>query len=261
MGFESIEIKVAGKSAQAHRGGSGDVLLFLHGNDGLSTSWSVLEKLADSFDVIAPVHPGFGGELPDWLDGIDDYAYFYLDAIEALGLGRVHAVGHSVGGWVALEMAVRNPLAFKTLTISDSSGIHVKGVPKGDPFFFSPEKLIRHLFVSEKLTEEWLDQESNMTVEEADERLMNQRALARVAWSPPFYNRSLHKWLHRINIPSHVIWGEQDRMWPMDYAREFNTRLKGSTLSVIPDCGHLALVEKPDEFVGLVTQFIRGNLG
>jgi len=261
MGFEPIEIKVAGKAAQAHRGGSGDALLFLHGNDGLSTSWPVLEKLAESFDVIAPVHPGFGDELPDWLEGVDDYAYFYLDAIEALGLGRVHAVGHSVGGWVALEMAVRNPLALKTLTISGSSGIHVKGVPKGDPFFFSPEKLIRHLFVSEKLTEEWLDQESKMTAEEADERLMNQRALARVAWNPPFYSRGLHKWLHRINIPSHVIWGEQDRMWPIDYAREFNTRLKGSTLSVIPDCGHLALVEKPDEFVGLVTQFIRGNAG
>jgi pimeloyl-ACP methyl ester carboxylesterase len=65
--------------------------------------------LAQRFDVIVPDHPGFGGaEAPAWIDDISDLAYGYLDAIEVLGLPGVHIVGQSLGGWIALEMAVRS---------------------------------------------------------------------------------------------------------------------------------------------------------
>jgi pimeloyl-ACP methyl ester carboxylesterase len=68
-----------------------------------------LDTLAQRFDVIVPDHPAFGGsEALAWIDDISDLAYCYLDAIEGLGLSGVHIVGQSLGGWIALEMAVRS---------------------------------------------------------------------------------------------------------------------------------------------------------
>jgi pimeloyl-ACP methyl ester carboxylesterase len=83
--------------------------------------------LAQRFDVIVPDHPGFGGsEAPAWIDDISDLAYGYLDAIEVLGLPGVHIVGQSLGGWIALEMAVRSTQRLRSLTLISPAGIHVK---------------------------------------------------------------------------------------------------------------------------------------
>jgi pimeloyl-ACP methyl ester carboxylesterase len=84
------------------RGGSGAPLLFLHGEHDAGDWPDVLQRLAGSFDVIAPDHPGFGGsDLPDWLDETDDLVCFYLDLLDALDLTGVHLVGSSIGGWVS----------------------------------------------------------------------------------------------------------------------------------------------------------------
>ena len=73
--------------------------------------------LAEKHRVLAPEHPGFGrSQIPDWMMGIGDLAYFYLDFIEKLDLENVHLVGHSLGGWTAAEIAVRNTSRLKSLT-------------------------------------------------------------------------------------------------------------------------------------------------
>jgi pimeloyl-ACP methyl ester carboxylesterase len=83
--------------------------------------------LAQRFDVIVPDHPGFGGsEAPTWIDDISDLAYCYRDAIEVLGLPGVHIVGQSLGGWIALEMAVRSTQGLRSLTLISPAGIHAK---------------------------------------------------------------------------------------------------------------------------------------
>ena len=100
------------------RGGSGPPLLFLHGGGGIGIWLPSMARLAKTFDVIAPEHPGFGAsDTPDWLDNIADLANFYLDFLDQLDLRGVHLVGSSLGGWVAAELAVRNASRLASLTL------------------------------------------------------------------------------------------------------------------------------------------------
>src|SRR6187551_1603924 len=106
MAFVTQTIEINGCKVSLRRGGSGVPLLYLHGTDGLAEWPAMLDTLAERFDVIAPDHPGFGAsDVPPWIDDVSDVAYLYLDAIEKLGLSRLHVVGQSLGGWIALEMA------------------------------------------------------------------------------------------------------------------------------------------------------------
>ncbi len=256
MGSTLSRLKVQGREVSLHRAGAGAPLLYLHGNEGLDDYLPAVESLAARFQVTAPLHPGFGEEIPDWLDNIGDYALFYLDLIETLGLGAVHVVGHSVGAWIALEMAVRCPVALRTLTIGGAAGIHLKGVPKGDPFFWSAEKVIRHSFADEAQIKAQVAREKSLGPEALENRLKDQRTLARVAWAPPFFNPHLERWLHRASMPSHIVWGEQDGMFPLAYAHRFKELLPQAKLTILLGCGHLSPLERTADYAEAVAGFL-----
>jgi pimeloyl-ACP methyl ester carboxylesterase len=237
------------------RAGQGAPLLFLHGGGGAPVWLPFMESLAQRFDVIVPEHPGYGGsDTPDWLDNVGDLAYFYHDAIEALGLAKVHLVGTSLGGWVAAEIAVRSCERLATLTLSSAVGIHVRGVPKGDLFMWSREQLIRNLYHDQKLADAALAQPVT------DDALMayakNQLASAKLGWNPRLYNPHLHKWLHRVSVPTLLVWGDDDKLVPLPHGPAYAALIPGAQLHVIDRCGHVPHVERPDEFVKVVTGFI-----
>src|SRR5262249_49759720 len=123
MVFVRHVVDLSGSKVSLARGDKGAPLIYLHGTDGLAEWPAILDTLAERFDVIAPDHPGFGAsEAPDWIDDISDVAYLYLDAIEMLGLSGVHLVGHSLGGWIALEMAVRSTQRLPSLSLISPPG-------------------------------------------------------------------------------------------------------------------------------------------
>ena len=154
MEFVRQTIEINGCKLSFARGGNGVPLMYLHGTDGLAEWPAILDTLAERFDVIVPDHPGFGAsEAPTWIDDVSDVAYCYLDAIEALGLSGVHVVGQSLGGWIALEMAVRSTERLRSLTLISAAGIHVKGVPKTDIFMIDPEEQARLAYVDPKIGE------------------------------------------------------------------------------------------------------------
>jgi hypothetical protein len=96
---ERTSIVVDGCTLSYLRAGAGTPVLFLHGEDGVWEWEPWMARLAERYDVIVPDHPAFGfSDWPDWLDDVHDLAYFYLDALEALGLRGVHLVGHSLRG-------------------------------------------------------------------------------------------------------------------------------------------------------------------
>jgi pimeloyl-ACP methyl ester carboxylesterase len=151
MAFVRHTIDINGCKLSFARAGTGLPLLYLHGTDGLAEWPAILDALVERFDVIVPDHPGFGAsEGPAWIDEVSDVAYCYLDAIEALGLAGVHVVGQSLGGWIALEMAVRSTHRLRSLTLISAAGIHVKGVPKADIFMIDPEEQARLAYADPK---------------------------------------------------------------------------------------------------------------
>jgi pimeloyl-ACP methyl ester carboxylesterase len=249
-------LELSGAKTNIRRGGSGEPMLYLHGANGASAWLPFMARLAESFDLIVPEHPGYGAsEMPEWLDNIHDLAYFYLDFLEDQDLDGVHVVGSSLGGWTALEIAVRNTSRIKTLTLSAPAGIHVDGVEPGDSFLWSPEETMRHLVADPATLEKMLAH--TPSDEEFDVMLKNRETTARLAWSPRFFDPHLAKWIHRIDRPTHIIWGAGDQLLPPAYADEFARLIKGAKKTIIPGCGHLPQVEKTDAFCATITDFIK----
>jgi pimeloyl-ACP methyl ester carboxylesterase len=252
---ESV-IDVRGCKLNVRRGGGGAPLLFLHGAQGLNGHEPGLEALAAEFDVIAPDHPGFGrSELAAAVDDVADLALFYLDLLDALQLDAVHLVGQCIGGWLALEIAIRNTARISSLVLVNSAGIRLKGVPRADMFVCSEDDLLKLLFAGNGGAA-WLQAwRANPDVEDLYDR--NRAAAARYSWSPRLCNPKLDRWLHRVDVPTHIVWGEAERVIPPAYAAALQRMIGGATLATLPGCAHLPHVEQPQAFAGEVSQFIR----
>src|SRR5947208_14519455 len=126
-------IEIAGISVEALVAGAGPPLLFLHGGDYVAQNRPFLDRLARRFRVIAPRHPGFGNTpRPAWFRSVGDIAYLYLDLLDRLDLKDTLLVGHSFGGWVALELAVRSPARLSRLVLIDSLGVKFAGREERD---------------------------------------------------------------------------------------------------------------------------------
>ena len=250
-------IGIKGCNIRLMRGGAGRPLLILHGASGAGTWLPFMASLADKFDVIVPEHPGFGAsDTPDWLDTIHDLAYFYLDVLEHLDLSEIHLVGVSLGGWVAAELAIRNTRRLASLTLVDAAGIHVPGVAQIDTFLRTDEQRIRDFFYDQTRADEMVERLLRPELE--DIAMKNRVATAKLSWQPRGYDPHLHKWLHRIDVPTLLVWGANDRLFPKDYAFAYQRLIPGSKVVIVPECGHVPHVEKASVFVSELENFIDG---
>jgi pimeloyl-ACP methyl ester carboxylesterase len=247
-------ITVCGTPVLVKRAGAGAPMLMLHGSGGAPRFHPAMQALAEKFDLILPLAPGFGGsDLPDWLETVSDLANFYLDFLDTLDLREVHLVGLSLGGWIAADLAVRNASRLASLTLVDAPGIHVAGVKQLDPFLLSDEQAVRNIYFDPKLADAAVAR--MLAPENEDVRLANQRIVAKLAWQPRYHDPQLQRWLHRIHIPTLILWGENDRFFPPAYGEAWHEAIAGSRLVVLPRCGHLPIQEKPEEFVSILAEF------
>jgi pimeloyl-ACP methyl ester carboxylesterase len=247
--------QMGGARIQLLRGGQGPPLLFLHGAAGGGLWLPFLEGLARRFSVYAPAHPGFGrSEDPAWLEGIDDLVHFYLDVLEELGRPKVHLMGLSLGGWIAAELATVCSHRLARLVLVDAAGIRVDGVCVPDLFLMSPEEAQRTIFGSPAAAAAIYP--ADPTPEQLEILLRQRATVARLAWNPYFHNPKLPRRLHRIRVPTLVVWGEDDRLFPLAHARAYQEAIPGARLAVLPGCGHVPPLDRPEEFVGAVTPFL-----
>ena len=106
------------------RKGIGRPLLLLHGGGGPIADQPFTDALAEKFEIVAPIHPGFNGtKIPEHFDGMADLVFLYLDVLDALALDYPMVMGMSMGGWLAAELAVLPGTDFSKLIL-----VNVKGV-------------------------------------------------------------------------------------------------------------------------------------
>ena len=111
-------VEIAGIRLEVIRMGRGRPLLLLHSEEALECDAPFLDDLAVDREVIIPSPPGFGrSQRPDWVSAPDDIAYVYLELIDRLGLRGIDVLGCSLGGWIALEMATKEPGAFSRMAL------------------------------------------------------------------------------------------------------------------------------------------------
>ncbi|MGE5269122.1 MAG: alpha/beta fold hydrolase [Thiohalocapsa sp.] len=250
-------IIVAGATIRLFAGGSGQPLLFLHGAGGHTGWMAFLEDLSARFRVLAPEHPGFGqSDDPLWLDEVADLAYFHLDLLRALGLDRVHLMGTSLGGWVAAEMAVRSTARLASLTLVGAVGILADGEPIPDTFRMPDEENLRHYYADPERAARRLGDlgKADMTIV-----AKNRATVTRLAYRPRFHNPGLGKWLHRIDLPTLLLWGEKDGLVPPAFGEAYRALIPDARLVILPEAGHAPFDEQKDAFLAAFLAFA-GNV-
>ena len=183
-------------------------------------------------------------------------SFFYLDLIEALALPRVAIVGHSLGGWIALEMAVRSTSRIRALVLAASAGIRVPGVPRADMFIVTPDELARLLFAGDGAAAWAASQQGTPELQDIFDK--NRFAAAKLCWQPRLFDPKLEKWLHRIDRPVRILWGGEDRIIPPAYGTRLAELIPGASLVTIPRAGHLLHVEAPEQFAEETQRFVAG---
>lgn len=231
-------------------------LVFLHGASGAPVVLPFMEKLATRYDLLVPDHPGYGkSDEPQWLENIHDVAYFYLDFLEALNLENAIIVGSSMGGWMAMEMAVRDTSRIAGLVLVSPAGLFAPGAEPADIFLLPQDEMVRKLFHDQKYAQARLAIPE--TPEAIDLGLKNRHTTARLAWEPRLQDPFLAKWLHRIDVPVRIVWGAQDEILPVATAHELKRLIPKAELDIFENCGHLPQVEQMEQFCDVVSSFAK----
>ena len=252
----SRQISVSEVNLEVEERGQGRTLLFLHGGEGLQPARPWLAELARHHRVIAPHHPGWGGSaLPDWIGTVDDLAYLYLDLAAQLGLRNALLAGNCFGGWVAAEMAVRSTKHFAGLLLAAPLGIKVGGVLHRDitDMHAIPRAEFMRLAWADPAKGE-IDYTTLPDTELAG-IVRGREALAVFGWKPYMHNPRLKRWLHRIDIPTHLLWGEQDGIVSAAYVEAWKAEIPGASMQTIPQAGHYPQWEQPQGFADRVRAF------
>lgn len=249
------------------RDGTGPPVLLIHGVNPIHADSPFLAKLAAHAEVIAPSHPGFGGSpLPADFDTMYDVVNLYLAVLDSLPSDDVTVIGFSFGGWIAAELAVANPKHLGRLILVDPVGIKLSGREERDIVHFfntDPGELNRRswhdptrrpagiygLGWQATITEAMTDQEMITLARNWD-------SLCLYAWKPHMFNPRLKHWLHRISVPTKLIWGGSDRIVTPEYGRAYANLIPGAEFTVIDDAGHHPELEQPDAFMTAVTAFL-----
>jgi pimeloyl-ACP methyl ester carboxylesterase len=248
-------ITLPGVAVRLVRRGQGSPMLLLHGGDGPQDCLPFFHKLTPHFDVIAPTHPGFAGSpIPDHFDSIDDLIYVYLDLLDALDLRHTVLAGFGMGGWAAAELAVRNTSRLSRLILVDAVGIKPGDRDTrdiADLFALPAPEVPKLLFHDPSLA----PNPAMMSDEEATVLATDRMAHAMYTWDPYMHNPKLRHRLHRINVPTLLIWGADDGVVPVAYAEAYRSLIPGARLVIMPNAGHLPQMEQPDLLLEHILSF------
>jgi pimeloyl-ACP methyl ester carboxylesterase len=252
-------IAIGETTVEALVAGSGPPLLFLHGLDYFAEHRPFLELLANRFRVIAPRHPGFGNSpRPQWMRSVGDIAYLYLDLIDRLALDDVVLVGSSFGGWLALELAVRSTARLGSLVLIDTLGVKFGGrdaAEIADIYALSAEEAVLRTFADPARAPDYATTDDAAVEEVARDR----EAAVLYGWRPYMHNPSLTHWLHRVSVPTLVLWGEQDRIVAPAYGERLTQAIPGARFTTIAAAGHYPQIEQPETVAAAIETFAREN--
>jgi pimeloyl-ACP methyl ester carboxylesterase len=252
---DRFDVQISGVRLSVQRLGAGTPVVYLHGSSGVSALPPYLRAIAERHRLTVPDHPGFGcSDDPLWLRTVDDLAMFYLDFLDTLD-EPVHVVAHSLGGWIAAEMAIRNCSRMKTLSLIAPAGLRVKGIPIADNFIWSPEENARALFVNQAFSEQMLSAEPDEA--QMDVLIRNRFTAAKLGWQPRWYDPTLPNWLHRIRVPVDIIWGDTDRLIPHEYAAHWASYIPDARVDTVDAASHLPHIERADAVCAVTLAFLQ----
>jgi pimeloyl-ACP methyl ester carboxylesterase len=241
---------VGGVELVVEERGAGTPFLLLHGGAGPTSMQPFAALLAErpGVRVLAPTHPGFGlTSRPAGLDDIPGLAQLYATYLAELGLQQVVVIGNSVGGWVAVELALLTPERLSRVVLVDAVGVQAAGHPVADLSGLAvPEIMALSFHDPAPFTRD----PASLSETERVALANNQAALA--AYAPQMTDRTLAVRLAKLHVPALVVWGESDGIVDLDYGRAYAAAIPGAVFEVLPETGHVPQLETPEQLLGVV---------
>jgi len=252
-GFERQTYTINGLKTTVLTAGRGKPLVFFHGAGiwhGLKFALPWMEK----FRVIVPIHPGFGdADDEPAMNELHDYVMHYVELFDAMGLDKFHLVGFSLGGWLAAKFASEHGHRVERLILIGPAGLRGKEQPKGDFFTLPPEQIPAMLVSNFDVIKPYLP-DNPKDIDFMGARYREAGTLARLMWESP-YDRKLPRYLHRLTMPTLLMWGEDDKLLPVQSAALWRQHIPAAKFQSFKGAGHLVLDEKR-EAVEAVQQFL-----
>jgi pimeloyl-ACP methyl ester carboxylesterase len=257
--------------------GSGDeALLLIHGMAGSSETWrAVIPQLSRKYRVVAPDLLGHGQSAKPRGDySLGAFVVWLRDLLDELGISRATIVGQSLGGGVAMQFVYQHPDYCQRLILISSGGLgpdvgwtlRMLSAPGAE--FILPAIAPRPVLTAGNKVRSWFSAagiqsprgaevwSAYSSLADADTR----QAFLRTLRSVVDYRGQAVSALNRLHmaseLPTMTIWGDHDRIIPVDHAYAAQTARPESRLVVLEGVGHFPHVERPSEVVDLIDDFI-----
>ncbi len=259
-----------GVSVHYQEKGAGTPLVLLHGFTSSTYSWKdAFEPLSKNFRVIAVDLKGFGfSGKPDGDYSRRAQAALVTHLLDYLKIEKAWLCGNSMGGEIALDVALVNPQRVAGLILIDSAGVEVPGSGSLAPSYLLIPVVGRVLtalsLTSDKLVRQGLEKSFYDRAKVTDERVANyyrplqtrggQLAALRARTQADQF--PIEQDLGKVNAPALIIWGAADQLIPLAAGRKMSLLIKDSKLVIFERCGHLPQEEMPARVVDEMTRFI-----
>jgi len=224
--------------------GTGEPLVILHGLFGaLSNFESVREHFSKRLRVLTPMLPIY--DLPLRKTSAKEIAKHIKGFVDELNLEKVHLLGNSLGGHVALIFTKNHLDRVASMTLTASSGLYENAFgnsfPRREDKDYIRNKVSVTFFDSKHATDE--------LVEECFEAVNDRNKILRIlSIAKSAIRHNMESDLPDMSIPSCIIWGKNDIVTPPDVGELFHEKLPDSDLFWIDECGHAPMMEHPEEF-------------
>jgi 2-hydroxy-6-oxonona-2,4-dienedioate hydrolase len=231
---------------------SNEPLLLLHGlMGGLSNFGPAIDHFSKTYYVVMPTLPIY--EMPMLSVSLDGLLAFVEEFVAYKGYRRVHLIGNSLGGHLALMYVLKNPKGSASLTLTGSSGLYEnamgKTFPKRGDYEFIKNKTQETFFDPAIATQELIDE----LFETVNDR---NKALRIIMTSKSAVRNNLSDRLHEIECPTLLIWGRNDCVTPPFVGVKFHELIPQSQLVWVEECGHVPMMEHPQRFNDILEVFL-----
>jgi pimeloyl-ACP methyl ester carboxylesterase len=247
----TIRVKIAG---------TGSPVVYLHPASGLR--WDpFLSRLALTHTVYAIEFPGTSNGDPyaiHLIDRLSDVVLIYEEVLRTLGLHRCTIIGQSFGGMLAAELVAAYPEIAARAVLLTPIGLWREDLPVARWLETAPEDIPALMFHDPSspgaLSLLALPEDPDIAAAAIAAQTWAIGVIGKFTW--PIPDRGLRARLHRVTVPTLVLWGRQDRLNPMEYAEQWQTELADCRLVVIDECGHIPQAEKLAETLTAVNEFL-----
>ena len=238
--------------------GVGPMVIFLHGLFGNFGLWKkTVDALKDKYRVIVPRFPIF--DLPIQNTNIKYLVKVLEEFIEWNQLTNVTLVGHAIGGQVALLYTYTHPTIVERLVLTGSAGLF----ENSNFDEVTPSEINDYGFIQEKVREAFYEPEvaPSHFVEEIYNTVQNiPMRLTIGSFIRSSKKNSVTYFLNKIDHPILLLWGLEDRITPPEVAMHFHDFLQNSEIKFIQRCGHVPMVENPEEFNKHLLNFLNPSV-